>query len=67
MFESSTGPALFHSLGIYKGTSPVCSASRLWDPGALSVANTLTREKNTQMRKYIDEESVWKDQFKKSV
>ena len=24
MFESSTAPALFYSLGIYKGTSPVC-------------------------------------------
>merc|ERR1712204_62063 len=26
VFESSTATALFHSLGIYKGTSPVCNA-----------------------------------------
>ena len=29
MFESSSAPALFHSMEIYKGTSPVCTVKKL--------------------------------------
>ena len=45
VFESSTAPALFHSLGIYKGTSPVCSVRGFfyWNcPEAKNASHSLT-------------------------